>query len=329
MMDLSRFSDLFAQMAPGFGPSSLFGNTQAETGKPGPPKAPEAPTTPEAPGVLKDILDLSKIASNHPFASFDRAEESEAEPKPIAVADDGRYQPTQVQHRLSTSLNFSFSMSLQQSSVIQRSSDAGRSVTRAMESTQFAYQSMSSRQELGNSYSELQQFETSMFFSRTRSLSETLSTQTGERVESSGRSVARRFEIGSSLDFKALRQYNVQTESLSDNEATLNQYLDGVDGLAGRSGDGLKAFFDEVDQILADTEAYVKDTLGSFLTDVKAAFGLNETESNDLVGMIADEVGAFFSEVGAFLDEAQSALTGSGGPESEALEADEAELALV
>ena len=55
--------------------------------------------------------------------------------------------------------------------------------------------------------------------------------------------------------------------------------------------------------------------MGSFLTDVQAAFGLSEAESDDFVAMIADEVGAF-------LDDARSVLDGNESPQ---LEADEAE----
>lgn len=325
MLDLSRFSDLFSQLTPGFRPGSLFGQRPAPATEPGTPKGSDAPETFEAP---KDILDISRLISDQPSASFDRVgAESALPPPPVSVAEDGIYQPTQVQHRLSKSLNFSFSMSLQHATVVQRPTEPGGAVSRAMESTKFAYQlqSSSSRREIGSSYSELRQFQSALFYSRNRSLSQTLGPETGQHLESTGRSVARRFEIEISMDFSFLRQYNVQTESLAGDEDVLTQYLNGVDGLTGRSGEALQAFFDEVDNILANTEAFVQDKLGSFLTDVQAAFGLNNAETNDFVAQVADEVSAFFDEIDSFLTEARGSLSGSTlEPES-----GEAELALV
>ncbi|MDP6039568.1 MAG: hypothetical protein QGG64_13540, partial [Candidatus Latescibacteria bacterium] len=124
MLDLSRFSDLFSQLTPGFRSGSLFGQRPAPTSEPEASDVPEALEAFEAP---KDILDLSRVASNSPLASFDRVGASAltSPPPPVAVAEDGTYQPTQVQHRFNTSLNFSFNMSLQHATAIQRPAESG------------------------------------------------------------------------------------------------------------------------------------------------------------------------------------------------------------
>jgi hypothetical protein len=100
-----RDADLFSQLTPGFRPGSLFGQSPAPTSEPEALKDSEAPAVHEAP---KDILDLSRVASDLPSASFDWV--GALAPPPVAVAGDGTYRPTQVQHLLSTSLNFSFSL---------------------------------------------------------------------------------------------------------------------------------------------------------------------------------------------------------------------------
>ncbi|MBT4137387.1 MAG: hypothetical protein HOE48_05695 [Candidatus Latescibacteria bacterium] len=296
MLDLSRFSDVLSQFGAGFPAQNLSGK----------PKAPSltAPKAPE-PSNLADILSLSSVGSNNPGASFDRQE-----PSVVAVKSDGTYRPTQVQQQFSSSSNFSFSASLSRATVIQRANAQGGSITRASESSQFSYrsQALSTQRRVGNSFSEARRFQTDMSFSRTRTLSQRMSPEVGQKLESTGRQVTRQFEIEISLDASFLKQFNVQTEGLAEDEDMLGQYLDNTGGLAGQSGEALKAFFDEVDQILADTESFVTDTMGSFLADVKAAFGLNDSDASAFNDMVVEEVAAFFEDVDDFLNDARQSM---------------------
>ena len=303
MLDLSRFSDILSQFGAGAPSRGLL--AQSKTAELAPVKVPE-------PERLRDGFSFSPVQSNNAGSTFDRQD-----PSKIAVNSDGIYRPTQIQHQFNSSLNFSFSASLSRATVVQRSQTPGGLITQEREASQFSYQSqaLSERQQVGNSVSEVRRFQTDMFFSRTRTLSQSLSPETGEKLESTGRQVARRFEIEISLDISFLSQFGSQTEGLAEDEDLLGQYLDNAGGLAERSGEALQAFFDEVDQILADTESYVKDSLGSFLADAKAAFGLSGSEADDFTNMVVEEVTAFFEDVDSFLSESRQAMLASQAPE--------------
>lgn len=305
MLDLSRFSNVLSQFGANFPMRNTLGQPKAS-----PLVIPQtAPKTPES-----DTVSFSPVGSNLAGSSFDRRDPAvpivTQETPPIAVNSDGTYRPTQIQ--FNSSLNFSFSASLSRATVVQRPQLQGgaHSLVSDRTASQFSYQTsaLSERSNIGGSFSEVRRFQTDMFFSRTRTLSQNVSPETGQQLESTGRKVARQFEIEISLDASFLRQFNVQTEGLADDEDMLGQYLDNADGLAGQSGEALQAFFNEVDQILADTESFVKDSLGSFLTDVKAAFGLNDAEADDLTNMVISEVQAFFTDVDAFLGDARQAM---------------------
>jgi hypothetical protein len=302
-LNFPQFSDVLTQFGAGLNNNHLFGK---------PNTADVAPPQGQNAGSLADVLTLSSPESGLQIASFDRQD-----PSSIAVSPDGIYRPKQVQQQFSSSLNFSFSASLSRATVVQRQNTQGSpSLAREMESSQFSYssQALSARRSVGDSFSEVRRFQTDMSFSRTRTLSQQLSPEMGQKLESTGRQVARQFEIEISLDASFMRQFNTQTEGLSTDENMLGQYLDGTSGLAGQSGQALQAFFDEVDQILADTQSFVTDTMGSFLTDVKAAFGMSTAEADAFNTMVVGEVASFFKDVDAFLSQARSSML--AGPET-------------
>lgn len=311
MLDLSQFSNLLSSLSSGLYPGLRSSGNSAS-----PSTATPAATA--LPSPLQDILDLSPASSNQLSGGPDSTNGVSAAPAPVTVTNSGTYRPSGAQTRLGASLNFSFNMSLQQATVIQRSAPSAPpppapSAPPASQSSQFAYRALRAASARNGSYSEVRRFQTDLFFSRTRTLSKQLSPGTGQHLESSGQQVAKQFQINISLDFSFLQQFNTQTKSLSGNENTLNQYLDGVDSV-GKSGDALKAFFDQVDNILSNTQGFVQDTLGSFLTDVKAAFGLSDSDAQALTSAVTDQVTAFFKDVGSFLDEAQKSLSGLYAP---------------
>lgn len=328
MLDLTRFPDLFSSLNTGSMPAV---------------STPAGISAPAAPAAPKDILDITSLRSNAPGSSFDRVVPRSPD-APVTVSDTGIYQAASLHYRQNTSLflssrssqtlqgklgkslNFSFNSSQQSATAIQRT--ANQAGTRAMESAQLSYQGLfEANRDVSGSYSELRQFQTDLFFSRTRTLSQQLSPETGEHLASTGQQVHRQFEIEISLNFSFLQQFNTQTEAISGDEPTLNNYLDDVNGLSARSGEAVQAFFDEVDRLLSDTGSFVQDALGSFLVDVKAAFGLNDDEAASFSSLVAREVGAFFQEVGAFLSEARNTLMAPPAPPQ--VTSPEAETALV
>ena len=285
MLDITRFSNLFSSLGSGFSTGLNPSSYQ--------PSAP--PVSKFADTVPQDVLDINSVGSNQASGSFDQVSKQ----SPVAVTNTGIYRPTQVQHQLSTSLNFSFNLSLNRATAIQRPVDTWD--MQSGETKQLSYQELlAAKRDQSGSYQEVRRFQTDLFFKRTRSLSQHLSSETGQHLESTGQQVSRRFEFEISLDFSFLKQFNVQSETLAQNEDTLDQYLNGVDGLAA-SGAALQSFFDEVDRILADTEGFVQDTLGDFLNDVKAAFGVTDQEAVDFTAMVADEITSFFNDVDEFL----------------------------
>jgi hypothetical protein len=176
MLDLSRFSDVLSQFGAGFPANNMFAQQPKPTAL-GTPKAVE-------PGTLADILSLSSVKSDSPGASFDRQD-----PSLLAVNSEGIYRPTQVQQQFSSSLNFSFSASLSRATAIQRPNAPGGAFIQSTESSQFSYhsQALSARRNVGGSMNEVRRFQSDMSFSRTRTLSQQLSPEAGQKLESTGR----------------------------------------------------------------------------------------------------------------------------------------------
>ena len=272
-----------------------------------------------------DVFQFSRLASNHPASSFDRVD-------PVAVVDTGTYSPSAVQesYRFGLATSFEFNLSVQrQTSLISQPRPGGRGdVARlsALESRSLAYQLNRShfRQDIGGSFRDMRRFETELFYSRTRELSAQLDTGGRQRHGSASRKVARTFEFDLSLEISFLSQFIRQSEGISGLDVGLfEQYLGRTDSLAGPDGQALQAFFDDVDHVLEDTEAFLQGTLESFFQRAAKTFGLAADELEALRGLASNEVTAFFDDVDHFLAEAQSVLAEFGGvgqldePESE------------
>ena len=300
MLDLTSFSDLFSRLNSGIGLPAA-----PQTASP----APEAPQVPQA-----DVLDL---ASDYSGSSFDR----------VPAEDVGVYQPATVPAGgFRMAMNFEFNLSIERQAVF--ASNGGQAIFQALESASLSYQSefAAGRNTLGGSFGEVRRYQMDLFYSRTRELSTQLGSELGDRVESTGRRVARSFELDISLEVSFFGQFTNQSEAISDLDLGLfESYLDGTDA-AGQSGSALQAFFDEVSGILNQTESNVEDSLAGFFEEVKSTFGLSDAEGAALQEQVAGEISAFFDEVDSFLNDMSIALMGSGGAEEVP---DEREAALV
>jgi hypothetical protein len=328
MIDLSSFSNMFPSLA------SMFDRETLNALSPSSPATQN--TEPEdAQESDQDSLELSgparlPIPSGISGASFDTPTET----PPIAVAENGTYAPTtQTSHRMGMSMGFEFNLSIERqvtSSVahapreIDQPASGSAARLSALESRSLYYQSVmnESRGLLAGGYTESRSVQTELFYSRTRELSLNLPAGRSEQFDQTRAQVSRSFELNISMDFSFLGQFTSQSQSISSLDDDLfGQYLDNTGGLADRSSDALQSFFDDVDRILQDSEAFVKESLGSFFSQVRDQFGLSSEEAGMLEEMVMSEVTSFFGEVESFLSESRTMLEAPSQAAPEAIEA--------
>ncbi len=321
MVDFAAFSDILSQLGSFSRPAAPV-EQEAESGAP----------QPSGPPALADVLDITRIPSNHRGSSFDSVRQ-------VAAADGGAYRPNTAQTtgRFAAAFSFEFNLSIQREATVVQQSGGESAIFKALETTSLSYQSEGSayRGELGSSFGDVQRFQTELFYSRTRELTARFDSGLAQQVDSTSRRVARTFELNISLEVSFLNQFIQQSDEISGLDTGLfEQYLSNTDGLAGVSGEALQSFFDDVDRILQKTEAFLQETLGDFFQGVVETFGLSEEEAAVLQPLILEEVTAFFDDMGQFLEEARTALAAPGedgqlpAPESPVAEED-TELALV
>lgn len=308
MIDLSSFSSLFPSLGSFFGPGGPLA----------PPPAPE-PDTQDA-AAEQDSLELSDPASRSiPSALSSASFDTPVEPDPIAVADDGTYAPSvQSTRQLSVSSAFAFNFSFQREVTATVREPAAREVTAsearlsALESRSLFYQSTmnESRGRVAGGYAESRTLQTELFYSRTRELSLSLPASSSDRFDEASAQVSRTFQLNISLDFSFLGQFTRQSESISSiDDALFGRYLDNTSGLSRESADAVQSFFDDIDRILDESEAFVASSLESFFDTVADQFGLSAEEAGMLERMVVEEVAAFFEDVDLFLSDARTALT--------------------
>jgi|GEM_PF-1674327 hypothetical protein len=298
MAEISGFSDLLSQLDRYLQPvSNQEGQASAaESGK----------------SVLPKLL-----PSDAPGSSFEAGR---------AVEDSGAYQPSTIQsgQRFGMAFSMQFNLSIQRETRVvtqDRAPGKQRAFVQAMEQTRRSYQSsmVASRNTAGSSFREMRSFQADLFHSRTRELSAHLGPEDAERMDSTSRSVVRTFELDISLEASFLTQFVDQSGAISGMDSGLfGQYLNNTDNLA--NSEEMQAFFNDVDKILEETEAFVQETLGSFFDEVAATFGLSAEEAGSLQSLVSDEVGAFFDDVDQILNETRSTLAGiESGPSLDAL----------
>lgn len=321
MIDPSSFSSLFPSL------SSFFGQQGLAT-PPLVPRSPEEPVSDAGTGPSdQDSVELSNparipIPSGKSSESFD----APGQPEPIAVAEDGTYAPSvQTTQRLGVSFSFEFNLSIQRQvtaiarepQAIDRAVPTSAARLSAMESRSLYYQSIlnESRGLVAGGYAESRTIQTELFYSRTRELSLSLPASHAEQFDQTRAQVTRSFQLDISLDFSFLGQFSRQSETISSLDDDLfGRYLDNTGGLAKHSSDALQSFFDDVDRILEDSEAFVTSSLASFFDLVAERFGLSPEGAEMLEAMVMDEVAAFFDDIDSFLSDARAAFAAPAEP---------------
>ena len=206
------------------------------------------------------------------------------------------------------SFGFEFNLSIEKS--VSTQSVGERSFLKAHESASLFYQSLASSSDgaLGSSFGQVRQYQTEQFYSRTRELSSRVEPASGQRLEQTSQKVVRAFEIDISLEFSFLGQFSRQSDTISDLDSGLfNAYLDQTDGFS--HGQDMQNFFNDVDKVLQETEAFVQSTLESFFGDIGTNIGLSSEETGSLRSRVSQEVTAFFNDVDRFLSEAENSLS--------------------
>lgn len=320
MQDIASFSDLLSQLSPFSRPA-----TNGTQGQPtqAVPVADAGPVETNLP---------APIQPNVPGTSFDSAP---VPPSELA----GVYKPPAgaVQQRTAMAFDFQLNLSVRQETRVltqrampdaQSRPDArpsaeerGRFSLAAREQTSLSYQSLHAlyRNTAGGTFREVRGFQASMFRSQTRQISARMEPEAGERYDRTSRTVSRTFELNIKLEASFLGQFVRQSDQISGMEGNLlEQYLDGTDRSAMDSGGAMQAFFDQVDGMLADSRAFVEQTLSSFFQDAAASLGLTEQEAGALQDLVTSEVTALFDDMDRFLDDARLAMAGPAArPEME------------
>ena len=313
MIDLSSFSSMFPSL------SSLFAYQRSPLRPVQKPVQEEAEDPAEQDRVELSENARERIPSGLGAASFDTAGDALTVPESIAVADDGTYAPTQTSQRLGISVGFAFNLNIQRqvTATIQspretRTPESGAAVRlTALESRSLHYQSIrsESRSELAEGYSESRSVQTELFYSRSRELSLSLPAGRAEQFEETRAQVSRSFKLNISMDFSFLGQFSRLSESISSLDDDLfGKYLENTSGLSGHGGEAVQSFFDDVDRILDESEAFVVSSLSSFFDQVADQFGLSSEEAASLEKMVVEENASFFDDVDSFLSESRDFL---------------------
>ena len=114
-----------------------------------------------------------------------------------------------------------------------------------------------------------------------------------------------------SIDFSFLGQFSRQSDSISSlNDDLFRKYIDNTSGLSRQGGEAVQSFFDDVDRILDESEAFVVSSLSSFFEQIADQFGLSSEEAASLEKMVIEEVASFFNDVDSFLSESRDFLPG-------------------
>jgi hypothetical protein len=320
MQDIASFSDLLSQLSPFSRPGTNGASGQST---PGPLPVDTSAVEADKPAPIQPTV---------PGSSFDSAP---ASPSDLA----GVYKPpaAAMRQRTEMAFNFQFSVSMRQETRVlsqrpmadarptgnERTSadERGRFSMVAREQTSLSYQSLQAlyRNTASGTFREVRGFQASMFRSQTRQISARMAPEAGERYDRTARTVSRTFELNIKLEASFLGQFVGQSDQISGMDGNLlEQYLDGTDRSALESGDALQAFFDQVDGMLADSQAFVEQTLSSFFQDAASSLGLTEQEAGALQDLVTSEVTALFDDMDRFLDDARLAMAGPAArPEME------------
>jgi hypothetical protein len=167
----------------------------------------------------------------------------------------------------------------------------------------------SRRAVIASAFREVRTFQVRSFTQQSDQLAGQLSPATGEKLRQTSRSVGRAFSMDFSLKISFLQQFSRQTQTLAQgSEPSLSNYLDVSKSLSLRSSGDTQDFFDQVDQMLAQTEDTLRGGVDAFLQDMKGQLGLAEEDLEAVGELLHAGIADFFSTAANFLDQAEAQL---------------------
>ncbi len=165
----------------------------------------------------------------------------------------------------------------------------------------------SRRAVITSAFKEVRSFQVRSFSQQTTQLAGQLSPANGDKLRQTSRSVGRAFSMDFSIKVSFLHQFSRQTQTLAGHsESALSNYLDVSKTLSARSSGDAQGFFDEVDQMLTQTEETLHGNVDAFLQEMKGQLGLGEEDLAAVGQLLHEGIADFFSTAADFLDQAEA-----------------------
>lgn len=165
----------------------------------------------------------------------------------------------------------------------------------------------SRRAVIASAFKEVRSFQVRSFTQQTTQLAGQLSPSTGDKLRQTTRSVGRAFSMDFSLKVSFLHQFSRQSQTLAGHsETALSNYLDVSKTLSIRSAGDAQGFFDQVDQMLAQTEEDLHGNVDAFLQEMKGQMGLGEEDMAAAGQLLHEGIADFFATTADFLDQAEA-----------------------
>lgn len=175
----------------------------------------------------------------------------------------------------------------------------------------------SRRAVIASAFKEVRSFQVRSFTQQTTQLAGQLSPSTGDKLRQTSRSVGRAFSMDFSLKVSFLHQFSRQSETLAGHsETALSNYLDVSRTLSVRSAGDAQGFFDQVDQMLTQTEEDLHGNVDAFLQDMKGQLGLGEEDLAAAGQLLHQGIADFFSTAADFLDQAEAQFASYSGDQA-------------
>lgn len=175
----------------------------------------------------------------------------------------------------------------------------------------------SRRAVIASAFKEVRSFQVRSFTQQTTQLAGQLSPSTGDKLRQTSRSVGRAFSMDFSLKVSFLHQFSHQSQTLAGHsETALSNYLDVSKTLSIRSASDAQGFFDQVDQMLAQTEEDLHGNVDAFLQEMKGQLGLGEEDMAAAGQLLHQGIADFFSTAADFLDQAEAQFASGSGDQA-------------
>ncbi|MBM3276885.1 MAG: hypothetical protein FJY95_02215 [Candidatus Handelsmanbacteria bacterium] len=169
----------------------------------------------------------------------------------------------------------------------------------------------SRRAVIASAFAEVRSFQVRTFAQHTNNLAGQLSPATGEKLRQTSRSVGRAFLMDFSMKVSFLHQFSRQSQTLSgQSDGVLSKYLDLSRTLSVHSAGDAQAFFNQVDDLLAQTEDTLHGGVDAFLQEMKGQLGLDEEGMAAMGEFLHEGIADFFATAGDFLDQAEAQFAG-------------------